>query len=189
LQTELLYEHSSGWYASFWHNHSFSDNDAREIDITVGHSTEVGDIGVEYGIGWFNYAGLGGIEGDALYLYGKISHAIPIDSESLSLSGFVQVDGYIPLSGSTEGGVTLRFGVEAEYVISDKLTFEGLTEVIKDGGIDGNEPGWVSITRACLAYSVTDSVSFRAGGDLYVPFVADDRDTELVGFVGVQITF
>jgi hypothetical protein len=184
-----LFEHSCGAFISFWRNDTFNDSSANEIDLTVGYSKEIGDWSLEAGIGWFNYSNLSDLDGDALYLYGKVSHPIPLESELLSLSGFVQVDGYIPLSGSTEGGVTLRFGLEAEYAISDKLTFEGLTEVIKDGGVDGNQSGWVSITRACLTYSVTESVSLRVGGDLYVPMTSDERDTELVGFVGVQITF
>lgn len=175
------------WGSSDLEGHH-GDSLADEIDLGLGYTRDLGnnwtlDLGVTYFEEPHMGKGLRLGSEDILYTKVKLSHPIGKGwTASAIWESYTVIDA--DYNGGTLGGVE----VGKTFRVSDKVSVPFSVGAIYDDGGFGFAQGLLIRGNLGVDVKLSESITLNVGGRYYVPFMDDDRDTDVMAYGGITIT-
>ena len=194
VQTDLTLSHnSSGVYIDIWHSTGadgtgWDDGAEDEVDWSLGWSGDVGQLNIDGGVVYYDLVGLfNGTAGDVVAPYLNLAHDFTMCD--VPLTAIAGVRRNIPTDNSFDGGCYYTNGVQnSTTVYSVDISQE--SRVTYDDGAFNMESGYVWQHEVTVTKEVCDHVAVFLFGEVSVPLTRfDDRQSELVGGLGIELSF
>lgn len=204
LQSSLTITLPSGFYGQVWHSTGISsdllNNRGAELDLYLGWSGRLywlenpilNSLEWDMYVSYQDYPGLfSKMKEDFLGLGLEVKKPFEID-ESHTLSPFVAVEYYYPLSGNGgEQGMYSSIGIKHSCKIWKSISLEQSVRGTYDSGAFGMESGLVGAYTASLQWKATDHLNVDLGLVQYTVPISSfhDRSNEIVYGAGIRYEF
>lgn len=175
------------WISEDWDNNPDFGN---EVDFFAGYAGEAGLLNYDVGGQYFVLHQPTADSGDVVNVYLQVSVPNVANVWGVSLSPYVKLDHYFPIDKEPADGTFYRFGVSADYILTQKWSMSVNQELAYDDGAFGADAGWLTFTDVGLNRSFDNGVTVSALMKMSSPLGSDNfRSFELTPGIEISKTW
>lgn len=170
----------------------FNENNATELDLTVGWTGKIDAYNVSFGMTYFDFVDVGTPNDyDVFFPYLDVGHDFK-PTPDLTLTPFFRLEPRFTGDGVLQGDLVARVGSRYGWKINDHATLSGRVMLSYDPGLRGGDTAWIGGADAALQWKIGNHLivempSIKVMGPLNDP--DDSRETEVIVGAGFTLKF